>query len=179
MSITSLEIPPKAYSGLVNHLLPSKPKSEEAAFVFCSPVQSGRDVRFTFVESYVVPPSDFRYRSLFGLELSDCCRARVIKRAHDLNTSLLELHSHPLAELVRFSPSDRSGFEEFVPHVWWRLKQRPYAAIVMGRTGFDSLSWLSDPMRPDGVLEVQIGEHRLMPTGLTYKHWEDTDDFKT
>jgi hypothetical protein len=172
MSTFSLNIPPDQHRRLVRHLLPRHRKTEEAAFLFCRALQTDAGTEFHFLNLHLVPPSEFNYKSLYGIELTDRCRASVIKRAHDLNASLLELHSHPRSAVVEFSPSDRGGFAEFVPHVWWRLKQRPYAAIVVGPSGFDSLTWVSNPERPDGVLDLQIGVDRLKPTGLTLENWE-------
>jgi hypothetical protein len=172
-----LELPVVVHNDLMAHLLPRRPKSEEVAFVFCHSVRTAREVRLSFLESYLVPATGFIYKSLFGIELSDACRGSVIKRAHELNASLIEMHSHPLAGTVEFSPSDRNGFSDFVPHVWWRLKQRPYAAIVVGPRGFDSLCWFSNCGRPDCVLELQVAERLITPTGLTLANWEDGNGF--
>lgn len=129
---------------------------------------------FRFIEMHLVPPSEFGYKSLYGMELTDDCRAKVIKRAHDLGASLIEVHSHPKARAAEFSFSDHAGLADFVPHVWWRLKNKPYGAIVVGPNNFDSLSWSSNPRRPDGVLDLLVGEQRLAPTGLSLEHWEDS-----
>jgi hypothetical protein len=177
MTSFSVRVPPKHYRVLIKHLIPPRPKTEEAAFLFCRVRQEGDEVGFQFLEAHLVPPSEFNYKSLYGIELTDDCRARVIKQAHDLDASLLEVHSHPHASIVEFSPSDRSGFREFIPHVWWRLKKKPYAAIVVGPRGFDSLSWISNPESPDGVLDLQIGNKRLKPTGLTLENWERRHEF--
>jgi hypothetical protein len=97
----------------------------------------------------------------------------MIKRAHDLNASVIELHSHPFSKHAEFSPSDLSGFSEFIPHVWWRLKGRPYAAIVLAPTGFDSLAWLENPTTPNGLLQIQAGSTLITPTGFTYSALEN------
>ena len=172
-----MNIPPDQHRALMNHLPPRRGKTEEAAFLFCRTAPVGSGIEFQFLDAHVVLPSQFNYKSLYGIELTDDCRAAVIKRAHDLDASLLELHSHPCASLVEFSPSDRSGFAEFVPHVWWRLKRRPYAAIVVGPRGFDSLVQTSNSERPDGVLDLQVGDDRLRPTGLTLENWDHRHEF--
>lgn len=172
MSKFSLNIPPDQHRTLVKHLLPRRPMTEEAAFLFCRALQTDSGTEFHFLDAHLVPLSEFNYKSLYGIELTDRCRAAVIKRAHDLNASLLEFHSHPQSAEVEFSPSDRSGFAEFIPHVWWRLRKRPYAAVVVGPCGFDSLAWVSNPERPDGVLDLHIGNDWLKPTGLTLENWE-------
>jgi hypothetical protein len=177
MSSCWVSIPPDQHRVLMKHLLPPRPKTEEAAFIFCRVRQAEAEVEFQFLNVHLVSPAEFDYKSLHGIELTDGCRAGVIKSAHDLGASLLELHSHPRASVVEFSPSDRHGFAGFVPHVWWRLKKKPYAAIVVGPRGFDSLSWVSNPDRPDGALDLQVGDRRLAPTGLTFQNWEHCREF--
>jgi len=178
MASFSLRIPPNQYRVLMKHLIPPRAKTEEAAFLFCRVQQAGEEATFQLLKAHLVPPSEFNYKSLYGIELTDGCRAGVIKQAHDLGASVVELHSHPHASLVEFSPSDRNGFAAFIPHVWWRLKNRPYAAVVVGPRGFDSLSWISNPQSPDGLLDLQIGNKRLKPTGLTFENWERRYEFQ-
>jgi hypothetical protein len=173
-----LEIDTKVYAEIMAHLMPRNPRSEEAAFAFCTPFTDDGHIQFSYLDWYRPSNGEFSYKSIFGLELTDDCRAKVIKRAHDLNASIIEMHSHPLSKLPQFSPSDRHGFIDFVPHVRWRLRQRPYAAIVVGRDGFDSLAWFSSSDKPDGVLDVQVESTRLCPTSETYSSWEEADDFE-
>ena len=177
MSCSRLIIPPDQHVSLLKRLLPPRRRSEEAAFTFCRAQQADGGVDFHFLETYLVPSVEFNYRSLYGIELTDACRANVIKRANDLDASLLELHSHPRASTVEFSASDRSGFAEFVPPIWWRLKKKPYAAVVVGPRNFDSLSWITNAKRPDSILDLQVGDRRLTPTGLTLEHWDQRYDF--
>jgi hypothetical protein len=165
MKSAQLVMRSEAYATLIRHLLPPKTKAEEAAFVFAT---FGSEGTFCPVETYLVPPADFVHHSLYGIELADHCRAKVIKKAHDLGASLIEFHSHPYPYPAEFSPSDWSGFGEFVPHVWWRLKGRPYCAVVVAPTGFDSLVWLDNPKSPSGVAELIVGGERHLPTGLSY-----------
>jgi len=168
----SCALPGKQYRDLIAHLLPRPCKTEEAAFLFCRTVASEEHTVFELLEMHLVPASEFTYKSLYGMELTDGCRADVVKRAHDLGASIIEVHSHPKSRTVEFSGSDRIGFEDFVPHVWWRLKKKPYAAVVVGPNNFDSLSWNSDPRCPAGALDLQVGQQVLHPTGLSLKHWE-------
>lgn len=167
-----LIIPPGEHKQLVSHLLRPRPRTEEAAFVFCQLKRFDAGVEFHFLENYLVPAQGFAYRSLHGIELTDSCRSSVIKHAHDLDACLIEWHSHPKTSAAEFSPSDRSGFADFVPHVMWRLKRKPYGAIVVGPQNFDSLFWSANAHRPDGALVLQVGERVLAPTGLTIEHWD-------
>jgi len=153
------------YASIRSHLIPLRPKAEEAAFVYAR-FERGT---FEFVEWYPVPASDFVHRSLYHIELTDGCRAKTIKRAHDLKCSIIEFHSHPHARVVRFSPSDCLGFREYVPHVSWRLKGRPYGAVVVSPRGFDSLVWIANPNLPDGAAELVLEGRVLHPSGLSFE----------
>jgi hypothetical protein len=55
-----------------------------------------------------------------------------------------------------------------VPHLWWRLKGRPYAALVFGYESFDGVAWVASPDDPEpvGRLSVVGGQDQL-PTRLT------------
>jgi hypothetical protein len=116
-------------------------RTEEAAFLFAAATESDESLKFSVIDWYPVPPEGFITRSLYYLELTDETRALVIKKAHDLGCSLIETHSHAGDSAAAFSPSDRVGFVEFVPHALWRLKGRPYAAVVMATNSVDALAW--------------------------------------
>jgi len=140
-----IDLPLSIKKALWTHLLPKRFISEEAAFVFSRREEEVSGYIFRSLDWYPVPPSGFSYRSAFHFELTDETRGAVIKRAHDLGAGLVEFHSHSGDWPVAFSASDLSGFEEFVPHVWWRLRGRPYGAVVVGQSSFDGLLWLHDP----------------------------------
>jgi hypothetical protein len=94
-------------------------------------------------------------------------RASIIKRAHDLGTSVIEFHSHTGPWPAQFSPSDWSGFEETVPHMWWRLKGLPYGAVVVAHGGFDGFAWLHDANTPTRLAGIEVGIRCLRPTRLS------------
>jgi proteasome lid subunit RPN8/RPN11 len=168
-----LEMERILWDALLHHLLPPHPRAEEAAFVFACPTggAAGQTV-LRVVDHAFVAPDGFALRSLHAIELSDETRARVIKRAHDLSASLVEFHSHPFPYPAEFSPTDRAGLAEVVPHVRWRLKGRPYVAVVVAPDTFDSLVWSeADSTRPDGVAAIRLGTELLAPTGLSEGRW--------
>jgi hypothetical protein len=155
------------WSAIQQHLRPKRAKFEEAAFVFATAEEAPGSVNLHAVEWYAVPPNGFDEQSPYFLQLSDETKAKVIKRAHDLQASLIEVHSHPFQELAAFSPSDISGFAEFVPHVRWRLKGRPYAAIVVANHTFDAFAWTGQAVEAGPLHSlVADGEH-LYPTRAT------------
>ncbi len=158
----------RLYASLLQHLLPPGSPYEEAAFLFADVHD---DNTFVVRDWAPIAADEFHHRSPYYLELADDTRARVIKRAHDLGASLVEVHSHPCYHAV-FSESDIAGFHEFVPHVMWRLKSRPYMAIVFSPGAFDGLVWLDAPDRPAALGHIVIGDLKLAPTGLSLARWE-------
>ena len=167
MARVLLELPRAEYAALWGHLLPRRSKLEQAAFAYASRKTEEGDEIFRYVEWTRVLPGGFLSRSGFHFELTDEMKASVIKRAHDLGASLVEFHSHIGHGPARFSPSDLMGFQEFVPHVWWRLKGRPYLAIVISRSGFDGLAWVTGPNEPQRLSGIVVGQELLTPSGLS------------
>jgi len=167
MDKTLINLPDSVYKAIWSHLLPRRLFKEEAAFLYVQQKIENKVTTFHFLDWTPVPESGFAAQSPYYLELTDHMRATVIKQAHELNASIVELHSHKGDHLAEFSMSDLLGFQEFVPHVWWRLKGRPYMAVVVSRTSFDALAWIKDPKVPqqlDGIItETTI----FKPTNLT------------
>ncbi len=160
-----LDIEQRTYSEILKYVLPRNSRHEEAVFVFARADSTGV---FTPLEVFNVPPSGFVHRSPYFLELTDETRATVIKRGHDLTASVIEIHSHPLQFGAQFSQSDISGFREFVPHILWRLKKRPYAAVVVARDSIDSLAWF-DTVESPVPMAIRYEDGTLShPTGATH-----------
>ena len=168
---TRLLLPADAHDRLLRHLLPERARCEEAAFIFARTEKTPTELTFHFVESQSLTPGDFVVRRADFLELTDATRAAVIKRAHDLGTSLIELHSHVGPWRAAFSYSDIAGLKDIVPHLWWRLRGRPYAAIVVARDGFDALVWTDNPHQPTALDELLAGERVLRPTNSSLEDW--------
>jgi hypothetical protein len=168
---TFLHLPAQVHTDLLAHLLPPKQFCEEAAFVFASSEHSNGVMNFNFLDAVKLGPSDFLYQESDYLEMTDATRAALIKRAHDLNASLVELHSHLGSWPAAFSPSDHHGLQETVPHMWWRLAKRPYLAAVVTRNEFDALVWLNNPEIPQSLDELVVGKRVLRPTNNSLKDW--------
>lgn len=150
---------------LRSHLF--KDDAEQLAFLLGKP-RGADSQELQLSELYLVPPSGFEKQSPFHICLLPEIRANVIKWAWDHEASLVEAHSHRGPVLAAFSPSDIEGFEEFVPHIWWRLQGRPYAALVFTRQSFDAFVWITGPSSPQGVEALRVeGEADERPTGLT------------
>jgi hypothetical protein len=167
MSRVLLRIPGNLHRAVRAHLLPEGGTSEEAGFIFARRSTADDDEVFECIEWLAIPPEGFVTRTDFHIELTDEMRAAVIKRAHDRDASLVEFHAHTGPWPASFSPSDHLGFDEFVPHAWWRLKGKPYLAVVVTRTGFDSLVWLEDPRTPKHLDGIEVDGDVLEPTRLS------------
>ena len=158
---------PSMWEALERHLRGSE--VEEAAVLYARVARRDNGITLEGVEYECFQPADFAYQSDVHIELSDVAQHRMIKRAWSLDCSIVELHSHVSAWYPpSFSGSDLSGFAEFVPHVWWRLRGRPYAAIVMAPHGIDALVWRTDPHLPEPLRRVERGAlPPVMPTGAS------------
>jgi hypothetical protein len=159
------------YDDIMEHLLPADGEQEQAAFLFAGSSMDDQ-VLFEVIEAQKLRPTDFVQQQSDYLELADGTRAGLIKRAHDLGTSLIEMHSHPGPWPAGFSYADRLGLEETVPHMWWRLEKRPYMAIVVANSGFDALVWLDNANKPRALDALLAGDATLKPTNLSLGGWE-------
>jgi hypothetical protein len=110
-----------------------------------------------------IPEGGFESRSDFYLVLRDEMKAEIIKWAWDEGASLVEAHSHAFGP-ARFSPSDIDGFDEWVPHLWWRLRGRPYGALVVAEGTFDALAWIERAEAPEQVDALEVAGEGSVPT---------------
>ena len=163
-----LHVPSSVYEEVLAHLLEKDAASESVGFMFVVPGSYEGDTHvYEHVEWFPVPPDGFVENSWHHIELTDETRSKVIKRAHDLGASIVEFHSHLGPQPAKFSPFDRRGLQEFVPHVWWRLRRKPYFAVVVAHTGFDGLAWTMDPERPQHLDGIAVGDRVFQPTKLS------------
>lgn len=122
---------------------------------------------FTLREWRPMPPEAFEFQSDYHVTLRDEVRPEVIKWAWDEGACLVEIHSHVEDGIAGFSPSDIWGLEEWVPHVRWRLRGRPYAAMVTAGDTLDALAWLDAGGEPSQVERLVIDNGTHMMTART------------
>lgn len=157
------------WQALKSHLTYRHQAVEEAAFAFMQiSAETELDVELSCIELRLLTGEDLSFQSAFHIEVSESTQAEVIKHAHDLKASLVEAHSHVEDDGPGFSRSDFAGFSEFVPHVFFRLKGRPYAAVVMSNSGFDALGWWKNPATPSTEIRVEVEGQTLTPSGRTW-----------
>jgi hypothetical protein len=169
MRQVSVCLNPTLYGRLHAHLLRQRSRNEQAAFLLCEASIGADAVSFACVNVLLVENRGFAIQSAFHLELDDATRAQVIKAAHDRCCSLVEIHSHPWSGPAQFSASDFAGLAEFVPHVWWRLRYRPYGALVITPTSIDGLAWVQGPERAEPIDALHVGDEMQRMTGLSFR----------
>lgn len=88
------------------------------------------------------------------VQLTDEAQQRVLQWSAQRDGWLIEIHSHlgPHGDPAEFSTLDARTLSEWVPHVRWRLRQRPYAALVFGPETIDGVAWPG----PKGAPPVSI-----------------------
>lgn len=161
--MTKIIIPHKIYAKLRECLFSRD--SEQVAFIYMYATADSLVVD----DYFCIPSSELIYESEYHAEISATVQAKVIKDAWDKKRHLGEMHTHPFSTKgTTFSYSDVSGFREFVPHVWWRLKGGPYVAIVFGQNDFDVLVWKQDPKNPEEIGSIQVDDEVLRPNNLFF-----------
>lgn len=160
---------------LWKHLLPEPLGFEQAAFAFSEIIIKGDITEIIVKDIYLAQAADFVEQASDYLELTDEARIKIIKMAHSTGTSILETHSHPFPSkwAASFSMADINGFNEIVPHMWWRLDNRPYAAIVVAPMGFDGLLWDKNPYEPRQIDGIKTNEYLIEATCQTLGVFHD------
>jgi hypothetical protein len=167
---TILFLSEQSYKNLLKHLLPKKSRLEECAFLFVDAIFNESKVEFIYKDSYYLMDNDYDFRSEFHFELKDSIRAMMIKKAHNLNCCIVETHSHIGQRSAEFSYSDWDGFYDFIPHIQWRLKGKPYISLVFTTRNFDALVWFKDRKSPTALSGIQVGSVLKIPTGKSIKN---------
>ena len=167
-----LAIKGPAYRTLMAHLLPPDCHQEQAAFLFTHTQRELRKICFAVAGIKLLSPEDFTVQEGDYLAMADSTRAGLIKQAHDMAASLIEIHSHPGPWPAAFSLADREGLRETVPHMWWRLNRRPYLALVVARSGFDALVWVDNPTAPQALDGLLVDGRTLIPTNASLWGWQ-------
>jgi hypothetical protein len=110
----------------------------------------------------------FELQTPWHLGLDDEALGDVIRWAHRSSSTLIEAHVHRDGDPAHFSWSDWAGLDAFVPHVYWRLRHRPYIALVFAETTFDGLVWRADAITPEPLESLLVtDEPARLPTALS------------
>lgn len=104
------------------------------------------------------------------VQMTDEAQQRVFRWAAKRDGWLIEAHSHlgRLGDPAKFSSVDTSGLTDWVPHVRWRLRGRPYAALVFGPKSIDGVGWVgAKGIAPVPVAAWDAGGVSSASTGLS------------
>ena len=167
-----LTIEGRAYRSLMAHLLPPNVRQEQAAFLFAHTERKVCMIRFAVAGFKLLRPEDFTSQEGDYLAMADSTRAGLIKQAHDMAASLIEIHSHLGPWTAAFSLADREGLKETVPHMWWRLDRRPYLALVVAKSGFDALVWVDNSTVPQALDGLLVDGQTLTPSNASLLGWQ-------
>ncbi len=171
--MASFVIGPDLYKALGGHL---GSRAEQVGFFLAEWQPEERT--FALRDWWAVLPQGLEHQSDFHVSLTDEMRAEAIKWAWDSGGCLVEAHSHGKRGSAKFSPSDLWGFEEWVPHLWWRLRGRPYAALVTAGDTFDAVAWIEDPNSVEQIESLDIeGSDTIFATGRTLREGVERDGF--
>lgn len=169
MRIARVNLSDAAQDAVKQHLFGRGLEREQGGFLLCSAVPAGDELVFSGIEWIPLMPKDYVHHDVDYLELRDETRAALIKRAHDAAAAVVEVHSHPWPRPACFSPADLEGLAEFVPHVRWRLKRRPYGALVFGTNSFDGIAWHNNSPLAIPLHAIVTPTNIEHATGLTHK----------
>src|SRR5687768_9590364 len=89
-----IDLPEKVYKTICTHLHPRSSEVEEVAFMFAELKEENNERVFVYKDHWLLQPGDFGFQSSYYFDLTDETKAKLIKRAHDLNASIIEFHSH-------------------------------------------------------------------------------------
>jgi hypothetical protein len=134
--------------------------------------------RFVLRDWRAISPEAFKDQSAYHVTLCDETRLGIIRWASQADACLIEVHSHGDHGKAGFSSTDIHGFEDWVPHVRWRLRARPYAAIVTTATAFDAIAWLDNTGEPSPIEQLEVDQRTCVPTGWTLSHWSELKELK-
>ena len=121
----------------------------------------------------IIGPAGFDIQSPYHVTLTDETKVEVIRWAWESGASLIEAHSHDGIYPAALSPSDLLGLSDWVPHLFWRLRARPYAAIVTAGNDFDAVAWIEAADQPEQVERIELDDGSTVPaTALTLRAHE-------
>ena len=156
------------YQRIVGHLIERQGDIESFAFAFAKKLQQPNgNEEFACVDVMLIPPDQVEHDSQYHSVMSDAILSDVFKKAHELNASIVEFHTHLGPFPAEFSDTDWEGTEEIARHALWRLRGNPYIAVVVTSAEFDGVIWTTDRDEPAQLDGISIDGRLLEPTGLS------------
>ena len=142
---------------------------EEAVFFLAGVSESEAVINLLVREVIPVPKSGFLDKHYAYLKIDPDFMMPIIKRARLEKLSVISAHSHPFSgTLVGFSFIDNYGDGLLLPKIQQRVKNRPHAAMVFGRSSIDARIWEREEKQSQSVDLIKvIGRpiRKIYPTG--------------
>lgn len=162
---TSLSIPRADFDNISRSLKLENSDVETVGFLFAEVIEMDEELILKYLDWYLIPEELYEIQSAYYVELKDEVRPIIIKKAVNLNATIVEIHTHISKAPAKFSITDFEGFKDFVPHVRWRLENLPYAAVVLSQDDFDAVIWYKDSKQPIQLNKICVGRDTLQPNG--------------
>lgn len=145
-------------------------RPEQVGFMLAEDAGGGL---FRIVDLRLVAGHRFTLQSEDRADLDDAIRSEMIQWAWREGGCLVEAHSHgEVLVPARFSRFDFSQFDDWVSHVRWRLRQRPYLALVTAGVQVDGLAWLDEV--PVAIDAVRVdGREPILTTRESIRYLEE------
>jgi hypothetical protein len=164
--MAAISFPAELYDELSEHL---SRYAESVAFMLAAPPDNDGVLR---VQELRIVANEVPSPQPDHCEINDALRGEIIQWAWNSGGCLIEAHSHGTLLLpARFSRFDIMQLSEWVPHVRWRLRGRPYVALVTASREIDGLVWIDDRLEAVDALLVD-GQAPIQTTGLSMRDLE-------
>jgi hypothetical protein len=165
--MATLSFPADTYDELVTRM---NGRPEEVAFMLAG--ETSDEGAFRISDLRFVDGHRFAHRSDDHAEPDDEIRGEMIRWAWESGDCLVEAHSHGAIFVPAcFSRFDFSQFEDWVPHVRWRLRRQPYLALVIAGDQVDGLAWIGANAETIDRIEVD-GRDDVATTGASFAYLE-------
>lgn len=154
----TLSFTEQQYSLVRTHLF--KGKKEQGCFLFVGRTINTSSIELKVRDIHIIEATGWSYQSSFHLELDEKEKVKVMLKARQHDSDLIECHSHRLDGSSTFSPSDVHGLEEFVQYVWWKLSGKIYGAIVFTKSDVQGKIWLPKQNNPMSINEIKVFDNK-------------------
>ncbi len=153
----TLVFPGRTFDLLRQALLLGSPL-ESACFVLASCSDIGEGSRRLVVVAVIqLDESAYQERTAWSIQVAARALADATKRARTENLSLFVAHTHPTADLVLPSATDRAGERMWLPAISRRAPHKPHGRLIIGKS--DVCAALLSPDGVEAPLRViQLGD---------------------
>ncbi|HHT9138306.1 MAG TPA: hypothetical protein ACFYEK_13825 [Candidatus Wunengus sp. YC60] len=151
---TVLSFTSQQYNLIRAHLF--RGKKEQGCFLFATSRINEPTIELNIKDIHLIESGGWSYQNGCHLELDEKEKVKVMLKAREYDSDLIECHSHRFNGSATFSPSDVQGLEEFVQYVWWKLPNKLYGAVIFTNNDAQGQIWLPKQSNPLLINEMVI-----------------------